>query len=55
MSADGEPISVGGPSASLGSTPTEALNELLARRFGILADQDCPATLVEIEQAKEPR
>ena len=48
VAADLEPIGVWGPSTSLGVTPARALDALLGRRFGILVDQDCPATLVTI-------
>lgn len=47
-----EPIDLDGfdaPSASAGANPAEALQALLTRRFGILSDADCPATLVSIE------
>lgn len=47
----GEPIVIEGPSTSSGRTASEALQVLLDRRFGILVDQDCPATLASIEAA----
>lgn len=39
---------VDGPSTSFGQHPADALQHLLGRRFGILADQDLPATLITI-------
>ncbi|TCP30730.1 hypothetical protein [Sphingomonas sp. BK235] len=39
---------VDGPSTSFGKHPADALQHLLGRRFGILADQDLPATVITI-------
>jgi len=47
-----DPIAVRGPSTSYGRHPADALQALLEKRFGIQADQDCPATLVSIEIAE---
>lgn len=42
------PAAVDGPSTAEGRHPADALQALLGRRFGILADQDCAPTLVTI-------
>lgn len=38
-----------GASTSSGRHPADALQALLERRFSILTDADCPATLVSIK------
>jgi hypothetical protein len=46
-----EPIAIIGPSSQNGYTAADALAGLLDRRFCMLSDQDCPATMVTIAEA----
>lgn len=43
-----------GASTSEGGHPADALQALLTRRFGILHDAECAATMVSIDVIPEP-
>lgn len=50
VTADLAPIGAEGRSSSRGSSPAAALDKLLGRRFGIMADQDLPASVIAIDR-----
>ena len=54
VAGEGDPARVEGPSTSTGRHPADALQALLDARFGILADQQCAPTVVEVAVLAEP-